>query len=110
MTAYTWKIHELQAIPEADGLQKIVSRIVGTLTATADDGLVASQLVNVKAGPYDAADFTAFEDLTEATVIGWMEACMTETGLNDLKAVLEQRIEETRNLQLIPPWETTAPL
>lgn len=110
MTNFAWKIVQLVAIPEADGLENVVSRIVGTLTATAEDGVMAARLVNAQAGPYDTADFTPFEELTQEVVVSWLEACIGEAGMTQLKAGLEVNIIEMRNLSLPPPWETTVPL
>ena len=103
-TSFQWKIMQLQAIPQAGGLEKIVNRIMGTLTATSDDGIEASQLVNVQAGPYDAASFIAYEELTEAVVVSWLEECMGADALASLKGILVDRIAEARDLRLTPPW------
>lgn len=109
MNTYTWKINTLEAIPQTEGLQKVVSRIMATMIATADDGLTSAHTVNVQAGPYDAANFIGFDDLTEDVVVGWLEACLGEENLTQFKAMLDQRIVQMRNVQLTPPWEEPLP-
>lgn len=107
MTTFAWHIDKLLAI-QADGLENIVTRIVATLTATSDDGLITPQMMNVTAGPWNAGDFIPFEQLTQEVLIGWLEACLGETQLAQIKAGLESRFTDMRAAVLLPPWETSA--
>lgn len=107
MTTYAWQINKLQAI-QSDGLENIVTRIVATLNATSEDGFVTHHLMNVAAGPWSAGEFIAFEELTQDVVIGWLEACLGEAHLAEIKAGMELRFADMRAAMLPPPWETSA--
>lgn len=104
MTTYAWKIQSLQSLPEQNGVANVVVRVIATYTATADDGVSATQLVNVMVGTLDTNGFTPFEALTELQVVSWIETALG-TDLTDMQAVLEQRIQEARAVALPPPWQ-----
>lgn len=101
---YSWTFESLDVHPVEDGLDDVVKKAQGTLTA--DDGLghTASQLLVTTLGPPDPMDFIPFDDLVLADVQGWVEAIMG-TSLDDWKATLDARIyDEVETPEMAPPW------
>jgi len=95
---YSWQINALDTYPTQDSLTDVVYNIHWGLTAASDqtdaDGnaytanSIGTQIV---AAP-DAADYTAFNDLTQDIVETWLEA--SELDIDSIKASLDAQIEE----------------
>jgi hypothetical protein len=70
---YTWRIERLDAAPTEGALTNVVRKIHWRLFGA--DGTNTLDLYgDVPVGDADPEDFTLFENLTEATVITWLEA------------------------------------
>jgi len=95
---YSWTINALDTYPTQDSLANVVYNIHWGLTATSDqndtDGnpyTATSIGTQVVAAP-DADDYTAFDDLTQEIVEGWLEA--SDLDVDAIKTGLDAQIEE----------------
>lgn len=73
--SYAWALKSIKKA-DADGLQGIIVQTTWTCTgvdADGDEG-VFHGATPFKPEEVDAANFTAYEDLTEAQVLGWIQA------------------------------------
>lgn len=96
---YNWKINALDAKVSVDDVQNVVYTVHWSLIATSENGEHTVSNIGTHGVEYDADNFVPYENLTEAIVIGWLEA-----GLNveSIKAGLDAQIEK-----LITPEEIT---
>jgi S-methylmethionine-dependent homocysteine/selenocysteine methylase len=88
---YKWTINALDAkISNEDGNENVVYTVHWGYSATDESGDHVTSSIGTHGVEYDAANFTAYADLTEEQVIGWLEA-----GLNveSMKASLDSQIE-----------------
>ena len=104
MNTYTWKIDRLDAYPTYEGVANAVYNMHWRLTADDGAGHTASCYGTQAAGPINPADFVAYENLTEAEVLGWLEAAMGEELIAETKASLDRQIQE----QVAPTTESLA--
>lgn len=107
---FTWKIiPPLVCIPRKDGRDNVVYKVNWVVTAHTDHD---PPLVTVHNDTFEfdsvGPTFTAFEDLTEEQVIGWVKAQFP----NGLIVTLENALKERLYIQSLPetvdnplPWE-----
>jgi len=95
---YSWSINALDTYPSQDSLTDVVYNIHWGLTATSDQNDAAGNAYTVNsigtqtvAAP-DADDYTAFDDLTQTIVEGWLEA--SDLDVDALKAGLDAQLVE----------------
>lgn len=97
---YTWAINALDVYPNQDSLTDVVYNIHWGLTASTsvndeegyDHEYTASSIgTQVVAAP-DADSFTAFEDLTQEIVEGWLEA--SDLDVDAIKTGLDAQLIE----------------
>jgi hypothetical protein len=91
----------MDCYPEADGETDVVFTVHWTLTGTEagfSGNVYGSQGVAVD----PAEPFTPYADLTEAQVIGWVQAAM---GAEQV-AAYEANVTEQINNQIVPPVVT----
>ena len=110
MTTYNWEILQLDTIPQEGSLQDVVKTVHFRYTATKEVGdetyFVEKYDVMECAQPSDT-DFTAYPDLTEEQVIGWLEA---GADVDALKANVDAQIENLINPPIVNlglPWAET---
>jgi hypothetical protein len=97
--SYTLKIDSLDCVPALDGLSNVVTRAIWTMTGT-DGDLTASTSASTEfPAPTPEQPFIAFEDLTEETVIGWVEECADAAYLESRREVIAGMIAA----QIAPP-------
>ena len=105
--AYTMKIDgQPDLAPSVNGHQHVVTRAIWTMTGT-DGALSASTSASTEfPAPTEEDPFTAFADLTEATVIGWVEANADPDYMQSRKDLIAAEIEKQRNPYVPPvaPW------
>ena len=86
-TTYSWKINALDTYPTKNSLTDVVYGVHYSYIATSDqndsDGnpYSANFLGVVQVGDPDSENFTAFADLEESTVIGWIENVLNVTAM-----------------------------
>jgi hypothetical protein len=101
---YTMKIDSLDCVPALDGLSNVVTRAIWTMTGT-DGDLTASTSASTEfPAPTPEQPFISFDELTEATVIGWVEECADASYLESRREVIAGMIAA----QITPPIVTPA--
>lgn len=106
---YSWTINALDTYPSQDSLSDVVYNIHWGLTATSEetneDGnpYVATSIGTQSVAAPDGENFTAFEDLTQEIVEGWLEA--SDLDVDALKVSLDSQVKE-----LITPTSVTRQL
>lgn len=101
-TNYTWRINQLDR-NTSDGFV-----VTAHYTVVADNNGITASTYGTVGWTQSDQDFTPFEDLTEETVIGWvqdkLDKTVVETSLNDQITVL-------KNPPIVSglPWDTTVP-
>lgn len=95
---YSWTINALDTYPTQDSLTDVVYNIHWGLTATSDqtdtDGnaYAATSIGTQTVEAPNAADYTAFNDLTQEIVETWLEA--SNLDVDAIKAGLDAQIAE----------------
>jgi hypothetical protein len=98
---YTWNVVQLDCYPQYDGETDVVFTVHWTLTGT--DGTYTGSAYGSQAVTIDPdVPFTPYPDLTEAQVIGWVQAAM---GPEEV-AALEFNIAGQIGNQVAPPVVT----
>lgn len=104
MTNYTWTISSMETAPSEDGLTDVVKTIHWRYKGV--DGNYQAEVYSSFACPSPSStDFTAYEDLTEADVIGWLEAGIDVDAMN---TNIDSQIENLKNPPIVSlplPWE-----
>lgn len=96
---YTWTIAQLDCTAQEGDLTQVVKTIHWHLHAT--DGTNAVELCNTQAlSSPDPGSFTAYEALTEADVIGWLEA---ELPIDQLRLNIAEQLERLANPPIVAP-------
>jgi hypothetical protein len=91
----------MDCYPEEDGETDVVFTVHWTLAGT--DGTYTGSVYGSQAITIDpAAPFTAYADLTEAQVIGWVQSAMGAEQVASYKANVANQIEN----QIDPPIVT----
>lgn len=104
MISYTWKIKQLTVVPDYSGLQDVVKSVGYSVTASEDD-LSTDILLSVELNSVsDPSKFIAYEDLTEETIISWVQPMtdMVELEARATQALLGLRSPPTVTKPL--PW------
>ena len=103
MINYSWTISSLETAPSLDNLTDVVRVIHWRYKAT-DGDYSAETYSTFACSEPSPSDFTAYPNLTEADVIGWLE-----NGLNveAMQESLASQIEDLKNPKIISlplPW------
>ena len=93
MNSYVWKINELER-NVADGGVTVVHYGVDVTDGT--DTLGAYGTVSLTPDA-DADDFVAYEDLTEAQVIGWVQDELGTEQVANIQSQLDAKLDEMQN-------------
>lgn len=100
---YTWTIAQLDCAAKEGDLTQVVKTIHWHLHAT--DGVNAVEMCNTQAlSSPDPGSFTAYEALTEADVISWLEA---ELPMEQLRLNIAEQLERLTNPPIVAsklPW------
>lgn len=109
---YTWHIEQLDAAPTQGELTNVVSKIHWRLFG--NDGInLMDDYGDVLLAGADPEDFTPFEELSEETVIDWLEAAIDaraddeELTVAQLRSRLAGMLAAKRTpavVPLPPPW------
>jgi len=108
---YTWEVTSLKIKNEGD-LEKCVVQTYWKKIGTDENGVEGSFS---GATPFttegmDPSAFTAYEDLTEETVLGWIQAVVIEGYEEHVNGQIQKQIDEQINVISEPalPWATPA--
>ena len=97
----TWAVVQMDAYPEEDGETDVVFNVHWTLNGT--DGTYAGSVYGTQGVTIDPdAPFTPSDQLTEAQVIGWVQAAMGAEQVAAYDANVAQQIND----QIVPPVVT----
>lgn len=103
---YSWIISQLECYPQHEGNQDVVFTIHWRRQAT--DGTHTADIYSSQSVTLDPdAPFTPYANLTEAQVIGWLEAALGAETLEAQKASLDKQIEDQINPPVVRkpnPW------
>ena len=105
-TTYNWVINQMDTKPNEDGLTDVVVVIHWNRIATQDE-IVVSSYGTMNCTTPSETDFTAYPDLTQAQVEGWLENGL-DTETIDLN--LDKQIENIINPPIIVlplPWSNS---
>lgn len=103
---YNWVISQLDTAPQSEGLNDVVKIVHWRYQATDGDYQAETYSTYACSEP-SPNDFTAYPDLTEADVIGWLTS-----GL-DVQAMQESLASQIENLKNPPivslplPWSNS---
>lgn len=100
---YDWNISQLECYPEHEGEANVVFTIHWRYGATDGDyfaDVYGSQGVSVEIDP---ENFIAYEDLTKADVVGWLEDVMGAEKIAEMKANLASQIDNLKNPPVVRP-------
>ena len=109
---YTWKVTSVKTKTEGQN-QEAVVQTYWTKTGVDEDGHEGTfsgatpfTSVNVPAG-----EFVPFAELTEATVLGWIQAVVVGGYEEHVNAQIQKQIDEKHNpvVEAALPWAPPAP-
>ena len=109
MTTYTWAVTALYTETIA-GEQNYV--VIANYSVVGVDGTHEASLSNIaRFSTESVSPFIPYEDLTEADVIGWIQADLGTDGVNNLYACIQGQIDSQINPPVVPqntplPWVT----
>ena len=99
---YTWVISQLEAYPQHEGHDDVVFTVHWRRQAT--DGTHFADVYGSQSVTLDPdAPFTPYASLTEAQVIGWLEAAMGAEIVAKMNAALDKQIEDQINPPVVRP-------
>jgi len=94
---YTWNNKTVDAYPSFEGETDVIFNVHWRLTGEDTDGNVGSTYGTIALDTSDLSNFTAFADITEADVNGWVETAMGEDEVQDKKDAIDAQIAEIVN-------------
>ena len=96
---FNFKINAVDCHTNQDGLEKVVYNVHWSYIATSEgENPVSVSSIGVESiGAPSSESFTAFEDLTEEVVVGWITAKMGDERIASIKESLNKQIEEKIN-------------
>jgi len=109
---YSWYIDSLENVSVVPDKPKLVVSILAVITAneTLFDGSILTEslggnfCVYEDNGP-DIENFTAFSDLTEETVMGWLMSDMCKAARDALQARVDSVMDNRKLISIdSPPW------
>lgn len=108
MITYQWIISKLHCAPSAQGQTNVVVAANWILHGT--DGTYDASMQGAVDIPYSTeAGFTPYDQLTEAVVLPWVQAAITEPTIQDYKKAIELAISQKAQPPIITPdlpWAT----
>lgn len=105
---YAWLVDSLDCIPSTDGKTNVVSVIHWRVNGT--DGTHDASIYGTQALTYTPkTPFTAYSELTLATVIGWLQNAIGEETVTAIESALNAKIDSLANPPVVSPvlpWAT----
>jgi hypothetical protein len=111
MTTYTWAVTALYT-QTIEGEQNYV--VIANYLVLGGDGTYGAEISNIaRFSTESVSPFIPYEDLTEADVIGWIQADLGTDGVDNLYACIQGQIDSQKNPPVVPvntplPWSTPA--
>lgn len=108
MTTYNWTIKAMDCVPQEDGHTDVVVTAHWNVLAT--DGTYSASLYGAQSFTYDSSKtFIPYENLTQAEVVGWVQASMGVDTVTALQENLDQQIANQVNPPIVTPPLPWAP-
>jgi len=109
---YSWYIDSLENVSVVPDKPKLVVFILAVITAneTLSDGSVLTESLGGNFCVYegngtDIENFTAFSDLTEEIVMGWLMSDMCKASRDALQARVDSVMDDRKLMSVdSPPW------
>lgn len=102
MPIYNWLIERLDCYPERGGQTDVVFTVHWRLNAV-DGDYSASGYGSVGLTYNAAAPFTPFAELTQAQVVGWVQASLGAAQIAQMEAALAANIAAQINPPVVSP-------
>lgn len=110
-TTFEWELGPLETAISENGLSNVVKAVHWRLNGTS--GMHSDTVYGVVTMPNaDPEDFTVYDDITEAQVLGWVEGALGVDTVAQYKSNLEAALDRIINptkATLSPPWTTVGP-
>jgi len=103
MTQFSWTISQLDTAPQDGNLNDVVKTVHYRYKGI-DGDYQAETYGTYSCGEPSQSDFTAYPDLTEADVIGWLEVGL---DVDAMQTNIETQIENLKNPPIVNlplPW------
>lgn len=103
-TTFTLKINDLRVIQITDQPNTVCQidyEYVGVDDNNKSSRYIGSERLNTD----DIESFVAFEELTEATVVGWLEGMWSDTHYDHMQEQINARIAAPVVSSMRNPWE-----
>lgn len=94
---YTWNNTTVDTYPSLEGETDVIFNVHWRLTGEDTNGNVGSTYGTIALDTSDLSDFTAFADITEADINGWVEAAMGSEEVQAKKDAIDAQIAEKVN-------------
>ncbi len=94
---YTWNNKTVDTYPDLDGNADVIFNVHWRLTGEDENGNVGSVYGTQSLDTSDLSDFTAFADITEDMINGWVEAAMGSEEVQAKKDAIDAQIEQKIN-------------
>lgn len=94
---YTWNNKTVDTYPSLEGNTDVIFNVHWRLTGEDDNGNVGSTYGTISLDTSDLTNFTAFADITETDINGWVEAAMGTEELQAKKDAIDAQIAEQVN-------------
>lgn len=94
---YTWNNKTVDTYPDLDGNADVIFNVHWRLMGEDADGNVGSTYGTIALDTSDLSDFTAFADITEEMINGWVETAMGEDEVQAKKDAIDSQIAEKVN-------------
>ena len=98
---YTWNNKTVDTYPDLDGNADVIFNVHWRLTGEDENGNVGSVYGTQSLDTSDLSSFTAFADITEEQINGWIETAMGEDRVAELKASIDAQIAEQINPSVV---------
>jgi len=106
---YSLRVDTLDRVPSLDGLTAVVTRAIWTMTGVDEEDRTATSSASTEfPAPTPEQPFIAFADLSEATVVGWIETHTDPAYLQSRRDHIAQLIADQISPPIVtsrPPWE-----
>jgi len=102
MPTYTWSVDRLECYPERDGHANVVFTVHWRLTAV-DGEYNVSGYGSVGLSHNSSAPFINYADLTQAQVVGWVQAALGAEQITQMEAALANAIAAQINPPVVAP-------
>lgn len=99
----TWKVAQLERLCAPGEIQTVHYTIEAV---SSDDAYRSSAYGSLGLDPADPDNMIPFADVTEAEVISWLQAKLTDEKVQEIEAALEQQLEDQRSPRVAAglPW------